>query len=101
MIDITGINITLDYQSSELSEINRNLNMLYSTPEGTAPLDRKFGINQDCVSFPSETAKTMFTLEIIEKTVLYEPRVKVKEVTFSEDTNGLLKPNIILSKGGE
>lgn len=101
MIDITGITIAFDYRDSELTEINRNLNMLYSTQEGTAPLDREFGINQNYVSYPTETAKTMFTLELIKKTVRYEPRVKVKEVTFTEDTNGLLKPNILLSKGGE
>ena len=100
MIDITGISIAFDYRDSELAEINRNLNMLYSTQEGTAPLDRQFGINQNYVSYPTEAAKTMFTLELIEKTVRYEPRVKVKEVTFTEDTNGLLKPNILLSKGG-
>ena len=40
MIDITGITINFDYRDSELAEINRNLNMLYSTPEGTVPLDR-------------------------------------------------------------
>lgn len=100
MIDSTGINIAFDYEASELSDINRNLNMLYSTQEGTAPLDRKFGINQNYVSYPTEIAKTMFTLEVIEKTTTYEPRVKVKEVTFTEDTNGLIKPNILLSKGG-
>ena len=35
------------FASDKLAELDRKLALLYSTREGTMPLDREFGINMD------------------------------------------------------
>lgn len=55
---------------------------LYSTMEGSQPLDRNFGLKSDFLDKPLPVAQNLFTLEIVKKTDIYEARVKVSEVTF-------------------
>lgn len=91
------IDISFDYlKSSEASEINRNLNTLYSTPIGSCGLYRDFGIDWTLVDCPIELAKQNLAIEIIEKTEKYEPRVKVEEVTYEQDVNGNLRPKVVI-----
>ena len=42
------------FASDKLAELDRKLALLYSTREGTMPLDREFGINMDFVDMPPE-----------------------------------------------
>lgn len=94
---LNKIDISFDYpDSTEASEINRNLNTLYSTPVGTCGLYRDFGIDWSLVDYPTEVAKQNLAVEIIEKTEKYEPRVKVDEVTYEQDVNGNLKPKVVI-----
>lgn len=73
------------------------LKTLYSVAEGTQPLDREFGMDTTIVGFPPEIMKNKYALDVITKTEKYEPRVKVKEVTFEVDEeNGLVIPTIHL-----
>lgn len=76
----------------------RCLHTLYGTREGTQPLDRNFGLDATIVGRPIEVVKNLYALDVIEKTKKYEPRVKVREVTFEvvEDT---LIPTIHIEKG--
>ena len=81
---ITGF----DYlNATELEEMRRNLNFLYSTRAGTCPGDRNFGLEQAFESCPANVAKNLFALEVIEKTEAYEGRA-------SEDGN--LTPKITI-----
>ena len=60
---ITGF----DYlNATELEEMRRNLNFLYSTRAGTCPRDRNFGLEQAFESCPANVAKNLFALEVIE-----------------------------------
>lgn len=83
--------------TSEDDEIIQGLRTLYTTPEGTIPLDRSFGLNQDFVGYPTEIAKNMYVLEIINKTETYEPRVEV-DVSFEDSEDGKITPVISVSK---
>lgn len=76
-------------------EIIRCLNTLYSTVEGTQPMDREFGLSIDCVDKPLPIAKNLYTLDVIEKTEKYEPRVEVSDVTFKVEHETLI-PTIYL-----
>jgi len=96
-----GSIINFDYQSEELIEIRRNLETLYGTVEGTCPLDRSFGINQDFVGYPDPVTENMLALEMIQKTHKYEPRVMVKSVEFANSGDGSMTPVVTLTKGGE
>jgi phage baseplate assembly protein W len=98
MIDTSKIVIAFDYTGPEIEEIARNLNMLYETPVGTVPLDREFGLDTDFVGYPLDVAQNMISIEIVEKTETYEPRVKVQEVTFTSTVNGVLIPNVLITR---
>ena len=95
-IALEHIEIQFDYSGSELLEIRRCLQTLYSTPAGTVALDRDFGLEWNFVDMPTETAKSMITVEIISKTARYEPRVEVTKVTYTQDISGRLNPKVVV-----
>lgn len=104
MISTDGITLNFGegYSQQEMQDIRRCLKLLYSTRAGTQALDREFGLDGEFLSRESELAKATFTIEIIAKTEMYEPRVKVTEVDFITDAdNGTLYPIIKLEKGDE
>ena len=57
------------FASDKLAELDRKLALLYSTREGTMPLDREFGINMDFVDMPPEVAKSLYVAEITNPSV--------------------------------
>lgn len=85
MIDLTSTTIT-----GTTSEIAENIHNIISTPQGTVPFDRNFGIDISILDNPINLAQGMVTVEIIRKVKLYEPRVSVKEVNFTTDNNNLI-----------
>lgn len=97
----TVIEIDFDYSGKEYDEIIRCLNTLYATPEGTVALDRDFGLSWDFVDENTEVAKSKLTVEIIEKTERYEPRVQVTRVTYTQDNNGKLYPKVVVEYVGD
>lgn len=80
-----------------MEEIDRRLALLYSTREGTMPLDREFGINMDFVDMPPETAKSLYTAEITKKTAKFVPEVRVKAVTWTAGEAGTLIPKVVIT----
>lgn len=104
MVDIKVGEIILkfNYSASDIDDIRRCLSTLYATATGTMPNDRDFGLDQSFLDMPPPIAKSEFTLEVVEKTEIYEPRVNVEGVTFASDPEGsILYATIELSKGGE
>ena len=98
--DTKNVRFQSDYSGSEIEQIKTGLRMLYATKAGSQPMDREFGLNIDFVGTPLPVAKNKFTLEVVRKTAMYEPRVNVTEVTFTEDLErGVLTPEIHLEKG--
>lgn len=93
-----GGNMDIEFLNStkEQEQILACLKNLYETPVGTVALDRDFGLDWAFLDLPLEQAKGRFTIEVIEKTRLYEPRVEVSKVTFTSDSNGVLKPKVVL-----
>ena len=87
-------------ESEQKADILRCLNTLYSTPTGTVALDRDFGLDWSVLDLPLERAKGRLTIEIIEKTRKYEPRVEVVKVNFPsnllESVNGKLSGEVVL-----
>ena len=90
------------FSKNEMQDIQRCLAFLYSTRAGTQALDREFGLDGEFLSRENELAKSAFTIEVISKTDIYEPRAKVTEVDFVTDLDsGALYPVIKLEKGDE
>jgi len=91
--------IGFDYlNATELEEMQRNLDLLYSTAEGTCPGDRKFGLDQTFESYPTNVAQNLFALEVIEKTEIYEDKAEVLSIEYTQAEDGNLTPKIVIGQ---
>lgn len=88
------INLNNTTIAGTTSNIAKTLKVLFTTPEGTVPFDRNFGINMSILDEPINLIQGKLTVEFIRKVQIYEPRVKVKEVTFCSDDNNNLVPKV-------
>lgn len=102
-MDLSDIEIAFDYGSgedAELREIARNVQTILTTPIGTCPLYRDFGIKMTFLDAPLEAAQNLFAVEVVEAVEKWEPRVTVKEVTFAATAvTGKLRAKVVLSHG--
>lgn len=96
-IELNGIT------GDEYQDIQRSLNMLYTTRAGSVPMDRDLGIDfSGTVDCPVNVAQNNMAMEIIRKTEKYEPRVMVEQVTFEASPEiGTMRARIRLVRGGE
>ena len=85
------------FASDKLAELDRKLALLYSTREGTMPLDREFGINMDFVDMPPEAAKSLYTAEVTEKVAKFIPTVRGQEVTWGAGAQGNLIAKVVIT----
>jgi phage baseplate assembly protein W len=84
---------------SDIDEISKCINNIISIPAGSIPLSRGMGINWVNLSKIPPDMENDIATEIVEKVEAYEPRVKVSEVTFTYDNDGVATANIIIGKG--
>ncbi|WNF36400.1 hypothetical protein RJD24_18560 [Bacillaceae bacterium IKA-2] len=95
MIDPQSVEI--DFGLMRNQEIIQNLKLIYTTPAGTVPFDRDFGINWDILDQPLNIAKGHLIVEYAEKTRKYEPRASVREVYFLVHAmDGSLIPRVVI-----
>lgn len=90
-----------DANTTFLNFSRESLEVLISTPEGTAPLDRNFGLNQSFLSLPPDTAKTLFAQELITKVEMYIPEISITEIDITVDSDGILRPVITVCKNDD
>lgn len=79
-----------------MAELDRKLALLYSTREGTMPLDREFGINMDFVDALPEVAKSLYTAEITKKTA-NSSEVRVQSVQWTHGGEGVFYPKVVIT----
>ncbi len=74
----------------------QNIAVILSTPKGTVPLYRSFGLSTEFLDKPIPVAKTMMIAEVREAIEEWEPRATVVGVSFSEDISqpGALIPTV-------
>lgn len=85
------------FANDAMAELDRKLALLYSTREGTMPLDREFGINMDFVDMPPEVAKSLYTAEITKKTAQFIPEVRVQSVQWTHGGEGVFYPKVVIT----
>ncbi len=91
--------IGFDYlNATKLEEMQRNLDLLYSTRAGTCPGDRNFGLEQTFESCPTNVARNLFALEVIEKTEIYEDKAEILNIEYMQSADGNLTPKIIIGQ---
>jgi uncharacterized protein len=97
MIELNQVSIRFNFDAVGVDEIHQNVKTILTTPAGSVPLDREFGIDLGIIDLPIEEAKALLTVEYIEKIRRYEPRVDVDRVEFSHDVSiGKLIPKVVI-----
>lgn len=93
----------VDYApESETAEIIQNVRTILNTRIGTVPLHRDFGISWEHLDKPLPVAMSIMQGVIVDAVSEFEPRAKVEKVTFEGDgADGILRPRVIISIGGE
>ena len=70
-------------------EVVQNVRMIITTPKGTVPLDRDFGVDATVVDRPMPVAQAILARDIVDAVKKYEPRARVTKVEF-EDRGGAI-----------
>ncbi len=102
-MDLSEIEIFFHYEGSneaERREIIRNVRTILTTPVGTCPLYRDFGLETAYLDCPMELAQNLFAVAAMEAVERWEPRVSVTGVTFDSDTNGHLRAKVVIADAG-
>ena len=98
---INASEVVIDFSAGGNSEILQNIQVILTTPAGTVPFDRDFGIDMSILDSPIGVAKAKLTVEYIKKIKKYEPRAEVKKVSFTNDAiSGLLVPKVVVGLAG-
>lgn len=84
-----------DITESEIED----LKTLYTTPEGTIPMERDKGIDISFLSMPIEVAQNMYSVEVIKKTRLYSDNIEVSSITFLRNNDGNIKAKVVVCRG--
>ena len=96
-IEFLNAEITLDAPESKRAEIVRKLKLLLSTPEGTAALDREFGLDWGkFLDMPFELARGRYMIEVREKVKKYVPEVEIVKFVFSAACDGKIIPKVVV-----
>lgn len=97
-IDITGVKVIgVDFAAEGVRNVYQCLLVILTTPKGTVPLDRDFGVNLDVLDQPLNVAKNRIAVEYVEAVRRYEPRADIKEVQWETDElEGKLVPTVVI-----
>ena len=84
----------------EMQEVVQNVRMILTTPKGSVPLDRDFGLSFTVLDQPTPRAQALLAAEIIDQVGRYEPRAKVVQVDWEpsagDAADGRLIPRVSL-----
>ena len=78
--------------ASTLEEIKQNLNFLVNTTLLSVPLYREFGLEGTFIDAPQPIARQRLIAELYEAIEKWEPRVKLKDISFTGTKDGQLYP---------
>lgn len=78
--DLPEINLMPE---TEIEEIAQNIRTILNTVQGSVPLDREFGIDSTLIDMPINAAQAKATANIATAINTYEPRARVKNVSFN------------------
>ena len=85
--------------STEIEEITQNVRTIITTPKFSVPMDRLFGVDTGFIDRPTPKAMAQIQAEIIQAIRKYEPRCKVKKVTFEGNEDGKLAVKVRVEIG--
>ena len=77
-----------------VEEVAQNVRTICTTPKYSVPLDRLFGVNAVIVDRPTPRAIAEMQAELIQAIRRFEPRCRVKKVSFDGDIDGKLTARV-------
>lgn len=91
-VDVLAVGGEINFAPANvIEEVIQNVRTICATPKYSVPMDRLFGINAEPVDRPTPKAIAQIQAEIIQAIRKYEPRCRVKRVTFDDyGTDGKL-----------
>lgn len=86
-----------------VSSVLQNIAVILSTPKGSVPQYREFGLSAVFLDKPTPIAKMMMTAEIREAIERWEPRARYVSIEFTEriDQPGTLWPTVEVEITGD
>ena len=75
------------FPGSTEAEIAQNLYCIITTPKGSVPMDRAYGVDYSFIHAPLPAARAMFAASVVEAVATYEPRATIENVDFEFDSN--------------
>lgn len=86
-------------EADTVNSVLQNIAVILSTPKGTVPLYRDFGLDWSFLDKPMPVAKVLMVAPVREAIEQWEPRARVLDVSFSEDPAqpGVLIPTVEVS----
>lgn len=82
--------IRLD-EDDRVNEILRNVAVILSTPKGSVPMYRDFGLDMSFLDKPMNVAKNMAVIPVREAIEEWEPRAVYKGMKLTQDPSNLGK----------
>ena len=77
-----------------VEEVAQNVRTICTTTKYSVPLDRLFGVNAVIVDRPTPRAIAEMQAELIQAIRRFEPRCRVKKVSFDGDIDGRLTAKV-------
>lgn len=77
-----------------VEEVAQNVRTICTTSKYSVPLDRLFGVNAVIVDRPTPRAIAEMQAELIQAIRKFEPRCRVKKVSFDGDVDGKLTARV-------
>lgn len=82
------------HETDAVRSVLQNIAVILSTPRGTVPMYRDFGVSTEFLDMPLPLAKVRMIAEVREAVETWEPRAAVVDVRFSDEraAEGVLIP---------
>lgn len=90
-------------ENNTIASVMQNIAIILSTPRGSVPMYREFGLPQDFLDKPMPVARTMLISALKETIERWEPRAEFVGVTFAGNASnpGELDPTVEVKIIGE
>lgn len=98
-MEIASIQVAFEYGTGDNAldrEIVRNCEMIMSTPKGSSPLFRDFGIETSMLDRPLDVAQNLFAVSVMEAIEKWEPRARVTRATLTPDKDGRINAKAVI-----
>ena len=94
-VDVIASPEEIDFAPANVfEEVIQNVRTICTTIKYSVPMDRLFGVNAVMLDRPTPKAMAALQAELTQAIRKYEPRCRVKKISFEGDINGQLVPKV-------